>query len=202
MDNRILLSKDTVTKYRFLKAVDCPLCDLTVETICKNAGLTKRTFYNHFESKYEIPYWYSQLGRLSYYNEIGRTLDWQQGLSLHFSFLYPEREFYRFCTFGGSESSYIKRNEQHRRSNFIKTLTEFKQIELNEELLFDLTLYLRIESIFVEEWFQNGMVMLPDTFSRYLVGCVPLKLYKAIELPMTGHGRTGTVTYGSHGHIR
>ncbi|WP_371298236.1 TetR/AcrR family transcriptional regulator [Paraeggerthella sp.] len=48
--------------------------------MCENAGISRQTFYRHFQSKYDIPWWHSIFCRQFYLNEIGRTVDWKTGV--------------------------------------------------------------------------------------------------------------------------
>lgn len=47
------------TKMKILHAVNKSLDKITIAEICENAGISRQTFYRHFESKYDIPWWYS-----------------------------------------------------------------------------------------------------------------------------------------------
>lgn len=51
----IFTSPDLSTKMRILHAVNKSLDQITVSEICRNAGISRQTFYRHFESKYDIP---------------------------------------------------------------------------------------------------------------------------------------------------
>ena len=75
----IFNSPELSTKMKILHAVDKSLDQITVAEICRNAGISRQTFYRHFESKYDIPWWYSIFCRQFYLNEIGRTIDWRTG---------------------------------------------------------------------------------------------------------------------------
>lgn len=66
----IFTSPDLSTKMRILHAVNKSLDQITVGEICHNAGISRQTFYRHFESKYDIPWWYSIFCRQFYLNEI------------------------------------------------------------------------------------------------------------------------------------
>lgn len=79
----IFTSPDLSTKMKILHAVNKSLDQITVSEICRNAGISRQTFYRHFESKYDIPWWYSIFCRQFYLNEIGRTIDWKTGYYHH-----------------------------------------------------------------------------------------------------------------------
>ena len=66
LGENIFSSPELSTKMRILHAVDKSLDRITVAEICRNAGISRQTFYRHFESKYDIPWWYSIFCRQVY----------------------------------------------------------------------------------------------------------------------------------------
>ena len=52
-------SPELRTKMKILHAVDKSLDRITIAEICENAGISRQTFYRHFQSKYDIPWWHS-----------------------------------------------------------------------------------------------------------------------------------------------
>lgn len=50
-DNPMLASLDMVMKFKILHAVHRPLDELSVQKICRKAGISRKTFYRHFESR-------------------------------------------------------------------------------------------------------------------------------------------------------
>ena len=83
LGENIFNSPDLSIKMKILHAVNKSLDQITVAEICRNAGISRQTFYRHFESKYDIPWWYSIFCRQFYLNEIGRTIDWKTGYYHH-----------------------------------------------------------------------------------------------------------------------
>ena len=59
LGENIFNSPDLSIKMKILHAVNKSLDQITVAEICRNAGISRQTFYRHFESKYDIPWWYS-----------------------------------------------------------------------------------------------------------------------------------------------
>ena len=88
-------SPELRTKMKILHAVDKSLDRITIAEICENAGISRQTFYRHFQSKYDIPWWHSIFCRQFYLNEIGRTIDWKTGYYHHLRLIAQERDFYR-----------------------------------------------------------------------------------------------------------
>ena len=54
--NDIFESPDIRTKMKILHGVNKSLDQITISEICANAGVSRQTFYRHFESKYDIPW--------------------------------------------------------------------------------------------------------------------------------------------------
>lgn len=55
----IIPTPDFEAKIKILHAVDRPIEQLSLEEICARAGISRQTFYKHFDSKYSIGLWYS-----------------------------------------------------------------------------------------------------------------------------------------------
>lgn len=68
LGENIFNSPDLSIKMKILHAVNKSLDQITVAEICRNAGISRQTFYRHFESKYDIPWWYSIFCRQFYLN--------------------------------------------------------------------------------------------------------------------------------------
>lgn len=83
-------SPELRTKMKILHAVDKSLDRITIAEICENAGISRQTFYRHFQSKYDIPWWHSIFCRQFYLNEIGRTIDWKTGYYHHLRLIAQE----------------------------------------------------------------------------------------------------------------
>ena len=63
---------------KMLKSVDRPLEVISVNDICKNAGISRQTFYNHFESKYMLRSWWSEYCEQFSLDRIGIDLSWEE----------------------------------------------------------------------------------------------------------------------------
>lgn len=71
---------DLKTKMRILHAVDRSLDCMTISEICKKANISRQTFYRHFRSKYDIPWWFCIFCRQFYLNESGAPLVGELGI--------------------------------------------------------------------------------------------------------------------------
>lgn len=91
----IFNTPDLKMKMNILHSVDRSLDCMTVSEICKKANISRQTFYRHFRSKYDIPWWFSIFCRQFYLNEIGRTISWRTGYYHHIRLLSTEREFFK-----------------------------------------------------------------------------------------------------------
>lgn len=76
---------DICTKMKIMHAVDKSLDRVTISEICEKAGISRQTFYRHFKSKYDIPWWFSIFCCQFYLNEIGRTIDCVRGITITFA---------------------------------------------------------------------------------------------------------------------
>ena len=81
-----------------------PFESITVEEICLNAGISRRSFYRHFQDKHDLLNWifdYDFFGRLEYYE------DWNiwDYFYVICEFLYQDRKFYANAFTSGQNSS-------------------------------------------------------------------------------------------------
>ena len=84
LGENIFSSPELSTKMRILHAVDKSLDQITVAEICRNAGISRQTFYRHFESKYDIPWWYSIFCRAAaaWIKEVSKEALWATSRAL------------------------------------------------------------------------------------------------------------------------
>lgn len=172
---------------RILHAVNKSLDQITVGEICHNAGISRQTFYRHFESKYDIPWWYSIFCRQFYLNEIGRTIDWKTGTTTICASSPKSADFFR-------ESIQYSINTapsgqtimpENRKSVLFDTLENYRHVEVNDNLRFIVEIFSKLECEVMNDWFRSDE---PTNLARWtddLVSLVPDRLYRALEIPAT-----------------
>ena len=67
MQGKIVIPpKDYEIKNRIADGVDRPIAETTVEIICRNSGVSRPTFYRHFDSKFDLAFWYATFAETIY----------------------------------------------------------------------------------------------------------------------------------------
>ena len=134
LGENIFNSPDLSIKMKILHAVNKSLDQITVAEICRNAGISRQTFYRHFESKYDIPWWYSIFCRQFYLNEIGRTIDWKTGYYHHLRLIAQERDFFRESIQYSINTPFGQTiMPENRKSVLFDTLENYRHVEVNDK---------------------------------------------------------------------
>ena len=152
-----LPSKQTETKLRILHAVDRPIDQMTTTMICERAGVSRQLFYRYFDSKFDLPFWYTvECDRISI-SEIGRSLTWMEGLEDFFTLISEEKE--SLMHFAKSKESQASRHQaDERRAQILReTLAQYKNTELTSDLCFFIDSYANTFNKAFARWTQAGM---------------------------------------------
>lgn len=172
-----ILPPDSTMKIRILHAVKKPIQKMTVEEICRNCNISRRTFYNHFETKYSIYSWFLEIVRMLYPEKMGRSI------SLYEALLGTRRLFYAEKEFVYNATSYIKKAAddcslgwQKWMSTYRETLTEYKHVTIDDDIENLLFGFLSLEIAFLIEWIQNGLDDTPEAQVDHIMDFVPEQL--------------------------
>jgi AcrR family transcriptional regulator len=182
MSRILILPKDAETKLKIMHAVKQPLDSLTVETICRKAGISKQTFYRHFGTKFSIPIWFTNWLESITLDEIGRSLTFREALEEYFTTIRSEKDFFANSATNVYDSSEWRQKLPKRRATIEETLVEFKKIEITDELLFCIDAYTVIEAYYAAQHFSEGMIKDPILLAHHIEQCVPQILYRAMLL--------------------
>lgn len=165
-------------RMKILHAVNQPLATMSVKDICKNANVSRQTFYRHFESKFDVPVWFSVHCEGFYLNEVGRTIDWQTGYYHHFRLLAKERDFLQRVL----RAVPIEMNPMpnRRKNTLLKTLI-LREVAVDDIMLFGLDTFVMIETELVMKWVRDGLQTDPLALARLITSVVPRTLYDALE---------------------
>ena len=168
-------------KMRIAHAVTRPLRDMTVADICREAGVSRQTFYAHFESKYDIASWCALYYGSLTLREIGRTLSWREGYERWFSMIEQERELFR----NSSRQDYVRQNRREvarkRLEEFRETVAVYRKREMTDDLEFFAWMCARLEGTVSTEWFESDFAMPAETMARRMTMCVPSELYRLLS---------------------
>ena len=177
------------TKLAILAAFE-RLCEQTTYTrisvadICKEAGVSKPTFYRHFQNKDNIVRWLAKRSLDGGVCEVGRTCSWYEGYLRTLTIQYRHRAF--FCNEQSSEvvGGLFSFSSQYRREKLLGVIKD-RGLELSDKISFQIDGLLVVESVASRRWGANGMQTPPSVIADYMVSCVPHDLFKLLDVPMS-----------------
>lgn len=185
-------SPELRTKMEILHAVDKSLDRITIAEICENAGISRQTFYRHFQSKYDIPWWHSIFCRQFYLNEIGRTIDWKTGYYHHLRLIAQERDFYRKSIQYSINTPFGQTvMPENRKTVLLETLEKYRHVTVNDNMRFIVEMFSKLECEVLNDWFRSDA---PTDLVRWtddLVSLVPDRLYRALRIDEPGGTSAG-----------
>lgn len=168
-------------KMRIAHAVTRPLREMTVTDICQGTGVSRQTFYAHFDSKYDIAPWCALYFASFTLREIGRTLDWREGYERWFSMVEQEGTLFQ----NTSQQDYVRQGRRRvarqRLDEFRETITVYRRREMTDDIEFYAWICARLEGTVSTEWFESGLAVPAATVARRMTMCVPPELYRLLS---------------------
>ena len=181
--NDIFESPDIKTKMKILHGVNKSLDQITISEICANAGVSRQTFYRHFESKYDIPWWHSIFCRQFYLNEIGRTIDWETGYYHHLRLIAQERDFYRKSIQYSINTPFGQTvMPENRKTVLLETLEKYCHMSVDHNMMFLVEIFSKLECEVLNDWFRSDQPTNLAQWTDDLVSLVPDRLFRALQI--------------------
>lgn len=121
-----------------------PIDKITVKEIAQNCGFTPKTFYNHFQDKYDLIAWTYSTAIEKIVNKIdGENYMWQDTITDAFKFFLENKEFLKNLVLhtSGQDSfiRYVTRSSTRLTAEYIKRANNL--IELPKEIEFFIKFY-------------------------------------------------------------
>lgn len=187
LDELASVSHEVNMRLRIMRTIDRSLDDISVREICERAGISRWTFYHYFDSKYDIPVWHGILVQQFYVDKIGRTLDWETGYQNNFRLLSEEKDFYANCMrYTANNSDGLNLMEEHRKSVIFETLSDYRHVEVDDDLRFCVEAFVHNETYMVARWMRDGCEPDYQLFAKRMVEAVPTRLFELMGGEQTG----------------
>ena len=178
----IIPTPDFEAKIKILHAVDRPIEQLSLEEICARAGISRQTFYKHFDSKYSIGLWYSNFCNQYILFQVGRRYSWHDALEMHFAMLCKELDFLTRSVTGNLRKQLGDEQRLTLREEWSRTLAERGAAGVDREMAFYVATF---SSILVEStgaWLMDSGEAVPvEEHLRWVENCIPRPLYQAMN---------------------
>lgn len=166
-----------------------PLDKVTVKALCAEAGITTRTFYNHFTDKYAVVAWFMELSGAGSFAQIGLTATPQEALSSYVYTLSRYSDFLAACSESkhyGSIYSYLldlsRQGLEYAAEQHLDDKTLPKAIQLQARYF-----AIAAEAV-VSDWASGRIDATEDEVADLICSMIPHELYKLIEEPLYGKG--------------
>lgn len=179
----LLDNEDVQQKLRIMHAVDKSLDQISVTEICEKTGISRQTFYRHFDSKYSLHWWWPTHVHQYYLSEVGRTIDVETGYFHHIRLLSLEKDFFKIATQYTVASPCVRSiMPQFRKMALIETLRDYRNVTIDNELLFCLDAWVKTETETLTEWYRLGTTPTPQEAAEKITAIFPLRLYEALQI--------------------
>lgn len=150
--------------------------EMTVQTIVENCGVARKTFYNHFEDKFDLFRFIYEKSVIDYFFSISPEYTWLQALTDSLTVL--ERYF---PPAQGLENKELVDVFPLKLMEAIFALLESHGVAFDGELVYMVryTAYAYFNS--VNRWHKSGHEQSPEELAHFLLHCLPLRLSEILE---------------------
>lgn len=158
--------------------------EINISMICKQANISRPTFYRYFTDKYNAINWYHYVYARRFLYQVGRTMTWHEATVIMFQHVVEERTFYERA-FGQVESNEDLKhfNDQVNVENQLETI-KLNGIELTDELEYEVRFWARSVNVAIAAWIKSGFPWTPEQFAHFLDHCRPSGLQHAMDEPV------------------
>ena len=173
-------------RLRILKSVDKPLEAITVNEICEKAGISRQTFYNHFESKHMLRSWWSECCEEQSLDRIGIDLSWEEGSIRYAQLVLSVGGFiFKSASNNRAESEPYEHILVERRVNALHKACAYRNVDISPDIEYTIHHYaecLRLCGNEISALGEHAFAGLNEISKRFVL-IVPAILYDALQLP-------------------
>lgn len=187
---RYFTSPDCAIKMRIVRAIDT-LTDsttfksLTISSICKEADVSRPTFYRHFTDKYEAVRWYLAFFSYEGLYQVGRTKTWHEAHLCTCQTVLNEPFSRKVALASDLERAEIFSEicAIHEETLF-DTVTEYKNAKLTDELMFQIRCYVQNTRAGFNDWMTSESDWItPEKAAALLDSIVSPQLFQLLDTP-------------------
>lgn len=161
---------------------DCTLDQLTVDAICKQAGISRQTFYRTFPDKYAAAFWYVETLLDGTCKRIGVSLGWREGYLSFFKLVQRNALFMKRLSESNDYNSINPTTVRNSEEDFLRAYRGRYGAEPDEMLAFQMHAFARIATTTVAEWIESGCVVPAETFIDRFLSLVPRQLFEVLDI--------------------
>lgn len=162
-----------------------PFDKIRVGDICDKAGVSRQTFYRHFEAKYSVVHWFWNYCAEKSLFRVGIDLNWHDSILQNFSLIERHFDFFRIISKDHGYESCVEYGCRRRIETLTETLEKHHGMEITPLLEFQITFFAYAESRVLGRvvLLDAGKPLHPEELTDALVSCVPHDLYRLTNNP-------------------
>ncbi|MDD2980079.1 MAG: TetR/AcrR family transcriptional regulator C-terminal domain-containing protein [Hespellia sp.] len=173
------------TKYKLADSIKelmkmNPLDKISIKDIVENCGLTRQTFYRHFQDKYALVNWYFEILVHDSFEEMKEKKNLRDALIKKFHFIKSERYFFKAAFQSKDFNSLLEYDYQYILHFYTGVIEKKTQKPLDEEIRFLLEMYCRGSISMTSNWTIQEMKETPEEMAQLLVEALPVKLQELL----------------------
>lgn len=160
-----------------------PLDSVKVTDICEKAGISRRTFYNHFEDKHSIVSWFMDLTGAESYGQIGLTLSLEDGIRRLVYTVEPYRDFLAAASrskYYGMTYTQLARTS---RRGLEQAAEAYLGEAISESLRLTIRYYASIPEAVITDWSKGVISCTAEEAADLILSLTPDHLIKLFEKP-------------------
>lgn len=147
------------------------LNEIRIGEICQKCDISRQTFYNHFQDKYELMAWIVSMKRNP---EFHKNVTYLQSLIRYFEVIDNNKSFYRRLLYDPNLSNifnYFVSANRKRIGSIV--LAENGAVDLDDDLYFYITFYTFGVLYSVREWVLNDFQLSPEEIAHKVYNAIP-----------------------------
>lgn len=187
--DKLSLVENVDVRHKVVKAMDrllgeTPIDKLTVNAICKEAGMSRSAFYRYFDDKYAVAQWHMRYVHSQGVDEIGRTLTWYEGYyrsEIGFAWY---KNFYLQASKTSDFNSIDKTAPRYRVETLTETITKYHRKKMTPKLEFEVEALAAMEVAMLPWLKVDGEEVSIEEKCCWMVDIVPKDLFELLNTPV------------------
>ncbi len=178
--------KEDKSKYRMAHALKqcmktATVEDITVRQICEECGITRQTFYRHFQDKYDLINWYFDRLLLESFDQMGSGKTIYEGLIRKFDYIREEALFFS-VGFRNDDQNSLRDHDFQMILDFYRRLIQDKTgTPVPADIDPVLEMYCQASVYMTVKWVLGNMPQSSMELADIMIDAMPAKLRELFE---------------------
>lgn len=166
------------TKYLLAEALKicmkkAPLEKITVKDITDTCGISRQTYYRHFQDKQDLVNWYFEKILNESFEHMGTGKTIYEALVNKFTFIQKEKLFFTAAFKNDDQNNLRKHDFKLILAFYTNKIKEKMGDNLSEELMFQLEMYCQGSVYMTVKWLLDGTKESCQTMAKLLTDSMP-----------------------------